>query len=95
MLLDKVSKRVEVWFTLTAANHVVQWLSRDIDIWTLSKISILFTVILVYLDYFWSKSSHGMDEYFELSGIMQLLQNVRKVSIMAVSRILLIALQGQ
>jgi Na+-translocating ferredoxin:NAD+ oxidoreductase RnfA subunit len=87
MSFEGVSKRVEMSMSLTAANEIVNWLSNEnnIDTWTLSKMAILFTVILVYIDSSWS-SAQITEVYLEREGILKLLGITRQVSILAVAR---------
>jgi hypothetical protein len=95
MSFEGVSKRVEMSMSLTAANEIVNWLSNEnnIDAWTLSKMAILFTVILVYIDSSWS-SAKIKEVYLEREGIVKLLGITRQVSILAVARSVLYTSQS-
>jgi hypothetical protein len=95
MLFEGVSKRVEMSMSLTAANEIVNWLGKDnaIDAWTLSKMAILFTVMLVYIDTFWVPEK-STKLYVEREGIVKLLGITRQISILGVARILLNLVQG-
>jgi hypothetical protein len=88
MSFEGVSKRVEMSMSLTAANEIVNWLSNEnnINTWTLSKMAILFTVVLVYIDTSWS-STKNTGVYVEREGIVKLLGITRQVSILAVARL--------
>jgi hypothetical protein len=87
MSLAGVSKRVEMSLSLTAANEIVNWLSKDqsLDSWTLSKMAIVFTVLLVYIDYC-CVSTKSLSLYIEKDGIVKLLGITRQISILAVAR---------
>ena len=87
MSFKGVSKRVEMSMSLTAANEIVSWLSNDNDIdpWTLSKMAILFTVVLVYADSAWASGQYTK-LYLERDGIVKLFGITRQVSILAVAR---------
>jgi hypothetical protein len=90
MLFDGVSKRVEMSMSLTAANEIVSWLSKDnnIDAWTLSKMAVLFTVVLVTIDTVWT-SQKSKELYEEREGIVKLLAITRQISILGVARLVL------
>jgi len=79
--MEGVSKRVEMSLSLTAANEIVNWLSKEysIDAWTLSKMAILVTVCLVCID-----SPSEVKEKRE--GLTKLLGITRQISILAVAR---------
>jgi hypothetical protein len=87
MSLEGVSKRVEMSLSLTAANEIVAYLSRqpDLDSWTLSKMAILFTVFLVYVDSLWA-TEISIGRYIEREGVVKLLGITRQISILAVAR---------
>jgi Na+-translocating ferredoxin:NAD+ oxidoreductase RnfA subunit len=87
MSFEGVSKRVEMSMSLTAANEIVNWLSivNAIDSWTLSKMAILFTVVLVYIDSACT-STQPTGMYAEREGIIKVLGITRQISILAVAR---------
>jgi hypothetical protein len=93
--MNSINRRVEMSLSLTAANEIVAYLStqENLDVWTLSKLAILFTVALVAVDNLW-KNGEFFSDGGEREGIVKLLSVTRQISILAVARILLHLVQG-
>jgi hypothetical protein len=92
--MQGVSRRVEMSLSLTAANEIVSNLSKQPGMNTtiLSKMAVLFTVFLVYVDTAWNGT--GIDHDARREGVVKILGITRQVSILAVARILLSLVQG-
>jgi hypothetical protein len=84
MSFEGVSKRVEMSMSLTAANELVSWMSKSFDIQTLSKLAILFTVMLVFVEALCIPQKSTL--VVEREGIIKILHITRQVSILVVAR---------
>jgi hypothetical protein len=85
--LEGFSKRIEVSLSLTVANEIVTWLVQkvELDLWTLGKLAVLFTVVLAYLDAMWTSNKY-IGAYVEKNGIAKLFSVTRQISILGVAR---------